>query len=250
MKTRYLLLDEIRGLTLLSMIMYHLVWDLVYLFGTDWEWYSGEAGYLWQQSICWTFIFLSGFCWSLGKRKLKRGATIFIGGILITAVTVFVMPENRVVFGVLTLLGSCSLLMLPLEKLLKKCPPPIGLTGSIFLFVLFRNVNNGYLGFETWKLIKLPEGLYQNIVTTYLGFTEAGFFSTDYFSVLPWIFLYIAGYFCYQQMKGKDRLGVLVRQVLAPLEWLGRHSFEIYLVHQPVIYFVLSLCIGENVNFL
>ena len=31
--TRYALLDELRGLDLISMMLYHGMWDLVYLFG-------------------------------------------------------------------------------------------------------------------------------------------------------------------------------------------------------------------------
>ena len=118
-KTRLDLLDSIRGATLLSMAAYHTVWDLVYLFGVQWDWYKGGLGFLWQQSICWTFIFLSGFCWPLGRRPLKRGLTVLAGGAAVTLVTVLAMPESRVVFGVLTLLGSCALLLIPLEKLLR-----------------------------------------------------------------------------------------------------------------------------------
>ena len=66
-------LDALRGLTLVSMIAYHACWDLVYLFHADWDWYRGTGAYIWQQSICWTFILLSGFCFSLGRRPL-RGA--------------------------------------------------------------------------------------------------------------------------------------------------------------------------------
>lgn len=32
-------LDTIRGLTLVSMIVYHACWDLVYLYRFDWGWY-------------------------------------------------------------------------------------------------------------------------------------------------------------------------------------------------------------------
>ena len=59
-------LDWIRGITLVSMILYHGAWDLVYLFGANWDWYRSKGAYVWQQSICWTFILLSGFCWALG----------------------------------------------------------------------------------------------------------------------------------------------------------------------------------------
>ena len=56
---------------------------------------------------------LSGYCWSLGRRHLRRGLTVFAAGALVSAVTLIAMPENAVRFGVLTLLGSASLLLIP-----------------------------------------------------------------------------------------------------------------------------------------
>lgn len=103
---RYALLDELRGLDLVSMMLYHGCWDLVNLFGIQADWYYGLPGHLWQQSICWVFILLSGFCVQLGHQTLRRGAQVFGAGALVTAVTLLFMPEDRVVFGVLTLLGS------------------------------------------------------------------------------------------------------------------------------------------------
>ena len=70
---RYHLLDGLRGLTLVSMILYHGMYDLVELYGVSVGWFFRTPGYIWQQSICWTFILLSGFCWRLGKEPLKRG---------------------------------------------------------------------------------------------------------------------------------------------------------------------------------
>ena len=143
---RYALLDTIRGVTLLSMIAFHGAWDLVYIYGVDWPFYRGPYAYIWQQSICWTFIFLSGFCANLGKKHLKRGLMVFGGGLLVTIVTLVAMPENRVVFGVLTLLGSCMLLVALTERFLQKLPAGVGLLSSVVLFFLTRNVNNGFLG--------------------------------------------------------------------------------------------------------
>ena len=108
---RYFALDGIRGLALLNMIAYHAVWDLVYLFGFNLQWYHSEGAYIWQQCICYTFIFLSGFCEPLGKKKLKRGVTVFSLGFLIVLATLIAIPQNRVRFGVLTLIGSCMLLI-------------------------------------------------------------------------------------------------------------------------------------------
>ena len=144
-------LDALRGLTLVSMIAYHACWDLVYLFHADWDWYRGTGAYIWQQSICWTFILLSGFCFSLGRRPLRRGLTVFGCGWVVTLVTVLFMPEEQIWFGVLTLIGSCMLLMVPLEKLLRHVPVGVGLAASAALFTLLRNVNQGTLGFEDWR---------------------------------------------------------------------------------------------------
>ena len=50
-KVRYAGLDTLRVVTLVSMMAYHASWDLVYIFGMGWGWYSSFGAYLWQQSI-------------------------------------------------------------------------------------------------------------------------------------------------------------------------------------------------------
>ena len=229
-------LDTIRGITLLSMMLYHTCWDLVFLFGKKIPGYSGFGGYVWQQSICWTFILLAGFCWSLGSHHLKRGLIVFGSGILITFVTLLVMPESRVIFGVLTLIGSCMLLLIPMEKLLLKLRAEIGLAGSFLLFLLFRNVNTGYLGFGNWNILKLPDGFYENLFTTYLGFPQKGFFSADYFSLLPWFFLFLTGFYLYQLVQKNHMMEKLFSWRVPGFDVIGRHSLLIYLLHQPAVF--------------
>lgn len=70
-------LDTLRGLTLVSMIVYHACWDLVYLYRLDWGWYRSFWAGIWQQSICCTFILLSGYCWQMGRHPLRRGLMSF-----------------------------------------------------------------------------------------------------------------------------------------------------------------------------
>lgn len=243
-KIRYPILDDIRGITLISMIIYHAIWDMVYIYGFSIPWYQTKGAYIWQQSICWVFILLSGFCWPLGHKKWKRGTVVFLAGLLITVVTIVLMPADRVIFGVLTLLGSCMLLLIPFEKLLSICPTIIGSIISPTLFVIFRNVNDGYLGFEEWKLLAVPECLYDNIITTYFGFQAENFYSTDYFSILPWIFLFLTGYFLNRLCLSHHWMDKFKRKGISALEWLGKHSLIIYMLHQPVIYLILQLITG------
>ena len=83
---RYFILDGIRGFAVINMIIYHFIWDLVYIFRFDIPWFESEISYIWQQFICYTFIFISGFCEPLGTRKLKRGIIILGLGILISTI--------------------------------------------------------------------------------------------------------------------------------------------------------------------
>ena len=223
--------DTLRGWTLVNMIAYHGAWDLVYLCGVDWPWYHSDAAYWWQQSICWTFILLSGFCWSLGRHRLKRGMMAFGGGVLVSAVTWILMPEGKIFFGVLSLLGTSTLLLIPLEKPLRKVPPRLGAAVSFSLFMLFGEVNRGWLGFEGALVAKVPRILYRNYLTAALGFPQPGFFSTDYFPLMPWFFLFLTGFYLYplrREEASQLRLPLLTK--------MGRHSLLIYLLHQPVLY--------------
>ncbi|NBI61552.1 DUF1624 domain-containing protein [Clostridiales bacterium] len=241
---RYAALDGIRGIALFNMLLYHAVWDLVHLFGFDWLWYQSQPAYIWQQSICWTFIFLSGFCQPLGRSwqsKLKRGGLVFLAGLFISAATALAAPESLVLFGILTLIGSCMMLFVPLEFAFKKCPPTIGLTVSFAAFLLTKNINQGYLGLDCWNLAALPERWYHNWATAYLGLPAPEFHSTDYFPLLPWACLFAAGYFLYQIFAEKELLHHLESSRMRPVEWLGRHSLIIYMIHQPVLYLLLSL---------
>lgn len=261
MKERYYILDEIRGITLCSMILYHTVWDLVYIFGYDWKWYQTDVAFLWQQSICYTFILLSGFCFSLGKKKFKRGLIVFGAGIIISLVTEIFMPQNRIRFGVLTLLGSCMLIVALAEKardiFRKKRNDEIVAENeknsissmvwaicSLILFVLTRRVNQGVLGFAGVTVARLPRALYNmGEFGNFLGFTEPTFYSTDYFSLIPWLFLFLTGYYLFQWMEEKqwkERLGQAV-SIGAWFRPVGRHSLIIYLLHQPVVYGLLYL---------
>lgn len=236
---RYALLDELRGLDLISMMLYHACWDLMYLFGIKMDWYAGTLGQVWQQSICWVFILLSGFCVPFGRHTLRRGAVVFAAGAAVTAVTLLFMPESRVVFGVLTFLGTAMLLTGVLEPLLQKIPPAAGLAVSAALFALCCPVSSGWVDFGGWKLL-LPRRLYANHLTAFFGFYPEGFFSTDYFPLLPWLFLFWVGYFLHK-VVGRSRMEPLRRSVCPPLGWLGRHSLLQYMLHQPVIYGVFSV---------
>lgn len=210
---RYRLLDELRGLDLISMMLYHGMWDVVFLFGIPQKWYIGRPGFLWQQSICWVFLLLSGFCLPMGRHPFKRGAVVFGAGAMVTAVT--------------------------LLFLLRRIPPAVGVVLSAALFWVTYPTMRGFWNLPGGRLA-LPQALYANGLTAYLGFMPKDFFSTDYFPLLPWLFLFWVGYFLHQ-LAGRAGMEPLRRSVCPPLGWMGRHSLVIYLLHQPVILGVLTM---------
>ena len=250
---RLALLDSLRGITLISMILYHACWDAVYIVGADWPWYRSRAGFICQQSICWTFILLSGFCIPFSRRLLRRGLTVFGAGALVMLVTNLVLPEDRVIFGVLTLIGSCMLLMIPVRAVSGYGSGHVGTKLFIFaaLFIFCRDINSGVVGTGLLHRVlpviphitaALPEVLYRNLFTAYMGFPPLRFYSTDYFSLIPWAFLYLCGYELHQIAGEKGILASPVfKKEIRPLSFLGRNSLTIYLLHQPVLYGLVLL---------
>jgi uncharacterized membrane protein len=239
-KRRYELLDAYRGFTILSMIGYHFSYDVFILYGRYPEWLSNPFGYIWQQSICISFILICGLCASFSRDLLKRGILINICGLVITGVTAIASPSAVVYFGVLNLLGCSLLLLIPVRKMIHdKNWWFIGLI-SFLLFFLFRNVADGYLGFGNTILYRMPVGLYHTKWMVPVGFPYPGFYSSDYFPILPWFFLFLTGYCMSFYLKKAEWLKKILEQKVPVLSWIGKHSLIIYMLHQPVL---MGICI-------
>ncbi len=236
-RLRVRLLDVLRGFSVLSMVAYHGMFDVVWLFGHDIAWYKGLPGYLWQQSICWVFILVSGAALHYGKKTWQRGLLVLGCAMVVTLVSTLALPGQQVVFGVLHMLGISMLLFVPLRRFLEKIPPLWGFLGCMALFLLTKTLPSGFLGIGDLRLWALPGALYQTPFLFPLGLPGPGFFSGDYFPLLPWFFLFLAGYFGWGGLKGRAKTSPPSKN---PLEWTGRHSLLIYMLHQPLLY---GLCL-------
>lgn len=193
------------------MILYHFLWDLVYLFNIDIAWYKTDAAYIWQQSICWTFIFVAGFSWSLGKQNLKRGILLLGCGFMISIITAIFIPEARVKYGILTFIGSCILIWCVLDQFMQKINYGIGMLGSFTLFLIARQ----------WRSMvhfsqSITHSIWAKEILAYIGFPQAGFNSTDYFPLLPWVFLFATGYFTYHFALERNKLHQICRSGYVP----------------------------------
>lgn len=239
-KKRYYLIDTFRGIALIFMLLYHVLWDLSHIFYKAPAWFTPTADYVIQRIACCLFIIISGFSFGLGRRHFKSAMRTLAGGLIVAVATYIYMPKSAAYFGVLVFLASCTLFMIPLRFLLDRISPYITAPVSLVLFILLENLRKGYIGFLQFRL-KMPTVLYKNLLTAYFGFPPKGFSSLDYFPIFPWIFLFIFGYAVFRMISDKNRLFRLTSPRIPPLEWLGRHTFFIYLIHQPLILGALYL---------
>lgn len=242
-KKRLLLIDGIRGFAIVNMILFHFLYDFFMIYEKDTGWYGKPWVFLWQQMICWTFIFISGMTWNFGKRKIKRGVLLNFWGFVITAVTWLLMPQQTVWFGILNFLGCACLLLIPLEKLLKKIPVVLGMAGSIVCFFLFQNISSGYFGIGNSSWFSFPQWLYDAKVFTILGFPFAGFYSSDYFPVLPWIFIFFAGFYASLLLPEKVSIYEKLHRNIPVLTNMGQNSLILYLLHQPLCMLVCTIMV-------
>lgn len=236
---RLYMIDSFRGLAIIFMVTYHAFYNVRYIFGNPFGW--TVRLYPLQQAACWSFILVSGFSFSLSRKPARRGLLLTALGLLLTVVTALFMPSERIIWGVLNLLGAAALLTWAARPFLEWVPAGAGLTVSAALFVLLRDVQYGYLGFEGHWLAALPGALYRWHWLFPLGFPYEGFWSADYFPVLPWIFLYWCGFYLFRLTKGSPKGKRLLSRSIPGLCTLGRHSLLIYLLHQPVIFGVMWL---------
>ena len=235
-KKRYYVIDIIRAIAIINMVLFHFFFDL-YAFGMI-DWFISKPVMIWERFICCTFIFISGFCFSLGRKHVKRALTVLAFAGVMSAVTFIVdifVPDTFISFGILCFIGSAMLITIPLNLLLKngKVIHWLGFFASITLFIVFYNVNYGTILLDK---VEMPQWLYSNYLTAYLGFPPMGFFTADYFSIFPWIFLFLSGYFAFGILKQLNALTVFTVARCKPLEFIGRHSLIIYVVHQVALF--------------
>lgn len=98
------------------------------------------------------------------------------------------------------------------------------------LFIITYNVPRG-------SLYGIFKDLYDKNLFI-LGFPGESFTSSDYFPIIPWLFIFIGGYLLGKFIRIKDKSSKSNDSFLAKI---GRHSIEIYLAHQIILYPLVTL---------
>lgn len=235
LSTRYNLIDVIRGVAVLNMVAYHLCYDIFEVFAVHVGWYLTTGAVIWERFICCTFILVSGISMNFSKHPYKRGIIVNLCGFAITVITVLAMPSQAIWFGILNLIGCSMLITAALKPLFEKIPPIGGAVGSLVLFSFFYGLPKRFLGLFGLRLFALPDALYRFKYLSFLGLKSADFHSSDYFPLLPWIFLFFAGFFLWKMIE-RCRKTEFFRPNIPVFSFVGRHSLLIYLLHQPILY--------------
>ncbi len=241
LNNRYYLLDSLRGICILGMIIYHTLFDAVAFFGADITENMLTAVNVIRDFGACIFICLSGICIHFGKKPVKRILLISGAGLIVSIVTALFMPELPVVFGILTFMGIAALIMLPLKKVFMCFPPLISAVICFLLFLLTFEANDRYVGYYGLYICDMPEFLYQNYLTAFLGFPFYGFKSSDYYPLFPWIFMFFFGFFLWRILASNEKILKILDFRIKFLEKTGKYSLYIYMAHQPVILGVFML---------
>jgi len=232
---RYALLDELRGVAIVLMVAYHALYSLAFVFGSRQGRALFNAMGPVQPFIAGTFILLCGLSCRFSRSNLKRGLRLAGAAAIVTLATLLMTlfgVDEVIWFGVLHFL-ACAVLLFAMApkaigaiapqkvKLLEKIPPAAQVIAFAALFVLF----------ACWR----PFPRTDFFLLYALGFPSSTLRSADYFPLIPWLFLFLAG----------TALGLYAKQGRFPrwceksrvpaLAWLGRHSLLLYLLHQPVL---------------
>lgn len=233
-------LDEARGLFIILMVLHHAAYDGVFLLGWPLDFlFSGWFGAV-RTFFAGGFVLISGAACRLSRSNLRRGCRCLLLAAGLSLVTAWLIPTQKIQFGVLHLLGCAMLLFALCRPLLDRIRPLWGAVLGLTLFFLCLPVPKGRLGLFSWQII-LPGFLYQNAFTAALGFPGPDYFSADYFPLIPWLFLFGAGTCLGVPLAQRKGPAGLYRRHSRFFAAAGRKSLWIYLAHQPVLYLVFFL---------
>lgn len=243
---RVQLIDEVRGFSIIMMVVYHFFYDLVVVFGVRIDLFYSPVIQQLVAIFGGVFVFISGSACLFSRNNLKRGLICFCLGLAVTGVTYLALPESIALFGVLHMLGICMMLFSLISPLIKRINPYIGILVCMLLFFFTYTTQSGYLELFGLFHIELPSVLYTTPYLFWLGFVSPTFFSSDFFPLLPWFFCFTAGSFFGVLVKER-RLPELfyIRGKATPLRalsFVGRHTLIVYILHQPIVYVILAFC--------
>lgn len=235
-RRRIYALDELRGLSVFCMVFYHAFYSVGMIFKVDF--FVSLLNFFMpaEPFFAAIFIIISGISSNLSRSNISRGIKLFAVAMAVTLVTWIAEPAYIIKFGVLHMLSLSMLIYGFLHKPLSKLSRIFGMIFFGLLFILSYCVPSGFLGIPGLFSLELPSELYSSSWLYPLGFPYSGFYSSDYFPLIPWLFAFLFGTYV-GKYAAEERFPKFTYESRLPFfSFLGRHALIIYIAHQPVIF--------------
>ena len=226
--------DVVRGIAVVSMVLFHLCYDLRFIAAVDLPWFAPPLQGAWSASISWTFLFVAGCMCPLSRSNLRRALQYGAAALLIWAVTTVVAVDTPISFGIIYCMAACTLVAWALGRIRALPSGPVAAAVMLVAFLALLDLREGFVGFGQMG-IELPRELLESPWLAWLGIPGPGFASGDYYPLLPYLFMYLAGAAMGSWWAARG-YPVWARSArLEPLTWIGRHALLVYVAHQPLL---------------
>lgn len=220
---RIISLDLLRTLAIVLMVIFHFIYDLRHFGWVDWDIPDGDGWRHFRYVILSLFFICIGIGLSYGhgrgfqgKKFVFRAAQVAAGAALATAMSLVMYPDDWIYFGVLHFILLASMLsvgLVPYPKvatILGLVIIALGLTGQVA---------------TTWPF---------HFISTYLPQN-----TSDYVPLVPWLGVVLLGIgIGYSRWLNSDPWRHCWQA--EKLAIAGKHSLLIYLLHQPILYAILT----------
>ncbi len=222
-------IDNLRGLAIIAMVVFHFSFDLRHFGFTHADFYRDPFWLHARTAILSSFLFLAGLSLVLAQstahgraRFWRQVARVAGAAVLVSVASYLVFPQRYIWFGVLHAIAVSLILLRPLAHrpwMALGLGMAVIVAGNVWASPAFDGRTWGWLGFMTAK----PP-------------TE------DYVPLFPWTGVMLLGMAAAHALQRNDfRALAPLARLPAGLGALGRHSLAIYLVHQPVLFGLVNL---------
>ena len=237
-KKHFDFLDVARGFAIFLMFVYHFSYDLNYFgfiqqsFTQDPFWISFRTIIVSLfLSIMGISLYLANYQGVRKKRFLQRLYLLLFYAALVSLGSWKMFPKAMIMFGILHFIAVASVLGL--------------------LFIRF-GIFNLFLGIALIilaQIVHLP--IFDQPALQWIGFTTRLPIAVDYVPLIPWFGVVLIGLYLGQLLSQRPKNSTLIQwQGKHPVNKLlslgGRHSLNIYMLHQPLflgILYIINLII-------
>ncbi|MCI5904862.1 MAG: DUF1624 domain-containing protein [Oscillospiraceae bacterium] len=232
-------LDLLRGAAITYVMVYHLLYDLVNYEGVRIGFFGTDIFEFVHMFFIDVLIVVSGICSGFSHNVIKRGAELFLMGSILTIATDLFVQDTVFVFGALSFFGVMMMICGVCRPVLDKIDSRVLLAVSMLLYFITVDFDDGgtlHLLFTDVKL-PLPEG---TMYSYPIGIKPKGFFSADYFPLIPNGFLYLSGEALSGSVAKRKLPKFFYSKIKVPaVNFIGRHSLLFYILHQPVLLMIM-----------